>query len=355
MTNLPPDLINEILLLLPVKSLLRFRCICKSFYSIIDSPDFIYSHLRTSSAKRLHQKLICHGNYNNRTDIHALDTNSGSVEEIPLDFEFPYIRPLFVASCNGLLLLNPSDNVLSILNPSTRNYRELPALPVNFPLISYFGICRSGFGYDSTIDDYKVLQIICIKSCYQVWIFELRSSCWRRIQDFPYINYTDFRRAKVGNCFVDGYVYILCYENGNNESHIIVAFDLVKETFSIASDPISQNEGKHTISEACRGCLSITVEAMNVVDLYVQKNEGVEYRWTKLFSILEQFCPRTLGYSKQGENVLVSCFGNLYSYDLIERSFERIQTSLLKKICVMDLFDYSYILCVESLVSVGSS
>ncbi|XP_065851254.1 F-box protein CPR1-like [Euphorbia lathyris] len=352
MENLSPDLINEVLLLLPVKSLLRFRSICKSFYSLIDSHDFIYSHLHTCSKKRLHRKLICHKNYKNRTYIHALDIDNDSFEEVPLDFELQFRYSFFVASCNGLHLLITSDTIISVLNPSTRNYRELPAFPVNSPQTIYFGYQYLGFGYDSTTDDYKVLRIICTKFCYQVWILELRSSRWRRIQNFPYIKYTNFQRANFRNCFLDGYVYILCYENGKG-SHIIMAFDVAKETFSVVPEPIYQTQGKRILLDVFEGCLSFTVQTPSVVDLYLRKKEGVVFTWTKLFSLSKLFCPKFLGYSKEGDNVLVSCLGYLYSYDLIERSLERIKTSLIEKLCERDLFDFR-VLYGESLVSINS-
>lgn len=39
------DLIVEILLRLPIKSLLRFKCVCKSWLSFISDPHFVKSHL----------------------------------------------------------------------------------------------------------------------------------------------------------------------------------------------------------------------------------------------------------------------------------------------------------------------
>ncbi|KAL5778709.1 hypothetical protein ACOSQ2_009446 [Xanthoceras sorbifolium] len=41
MSALPVDLIVYLLCRIPVKSLLRFRCVSKQFRSIIDDPEFI--------------------------------------------------------------------------------------------------------------------------------------------------------------------------------------------------------------------------------------------------------------------------------------------------------------------------
>ena len=46
-TNLhfPDEIVLEILTRLPVNSLLRFRCVCKNWYSYITNPNFISTHL----------------------------------------------------------------------------------------------------------------------------------------------------------------------------------------------------------------------------------------------------------------------------------------------------------------------
>jgi hypothetical protein len=41
---LPADMIVDILLRLPVKSLLRFKCVCKDLYFLVKSKDFIDHH-----------------------------------------------------------------------------------------------------------------------------------------------------------------------------------------------------------------------------------------------------------------------------------------------------------------------
>jgi hypothetical protein len=43
--ELPEDLVAQILLWLPVVSLLRFKCVCKSWYALITHQNFIRKHL----------------------------------------------------------------------------------------------------------------------------------------------------------------------------------------------------------------------------------------------------------------------------------------------------------------------
>ncbi|MCI34852.1 F-box/kelch-repeat protein, partial [Trifolium medium] len=47
--TLPFELIVEILSKLPVKSLMQFQCVCKSWKSLISDPNFAKKHLRMST------------------------------------------------------------------------------------------------------------------------------------------------------------------------------------------------------------------------------------------------------------------------------------------------------------------
>ncbi|PNX63542.1 F-box/kelch-repeat protein, partial [Trifolium pratense] len=52
--TLPFDLIPEILSRLPVKILLQFGCVCKSWKSLISDPKFAKKHLSHSTTHSLH-------------------------------------------------------------------------------------------------------------------------------------------------------------------------------------------------------------------------------------------------------------------------------------------------------------
>ena len=53
MSNLPCELIVDILLRLPIKSLCRFKCISKPWCTLISHPDFVKTHLHRAQFKRL--------------------------------------------------------------------------------------------------------------------------------------------------------------------------------------------------------------------------------------------------------------------------------------------------------------
>ncbi|XP_065851777.1 F-box protein CPR1-like [Euphorbia lathyris] len=187
--EVPQELITEILQFLPAKTLLRFRCISKSLCGIIDSPDFIKSRLTLTSENRTHRKIIVPhlSKHINPIPIHVLDmdgpfppelhkgnpTNSGNHHGLQPVNQLRKLRDVFV-QCNGLVLLPEGlsslvvwkPSTLVVWNPSTRKCRKLPVLPSSLK--------AWGFGYDSSIDDYKVLAITLWNDpTYGIWILDL--------------------------------------------------------------------------------------------------------------------------------------------------------------------------------------
>jgi len=127
---LPDELIVEVLSFLPVNSLVQFKCVCKSWKTLISHPTFVKLHLKRS-ARNKHIAL----NSRNGSIIPfpvcgLLDNTSITLPNNP-NFQLKdkvVKEPLFVVgSFNGLLcLLNYSRTVifgevlLYVWNPATR-------------------------------------------------------------------------------------------------------------------------------------------------------------------------------------------------------------------------------------------
>lgn len=129
---LPEDLvISEILSRLPVKSLTRFKCVCKSWQSAISGGD---SHLMASHLKRSRQQLrvlVTPSRHlaSGVVSYHFVQerTKSSSQSEFLQDMGYlgaadAACRP---SHCDGLILFS-SANKFHVCNPSTRELITLP-------------------------------------------------------------------------------------------------------------------------------------------------------------------------------------------------------------------------------------
>jgi len=103
---LSEDLIVEILIRLPVRLLLQYKCVCKSWKTLIYDPQFVKCQLLSSNA---HPQLVSvfFGVSNNLLESYPLkpllDNPSTNVE--PAIFEMRYATSM-IGSCNGLLCLH---------------------------------------------------------------------------------------------------------------------------------------------------------------------------------------------------------------------------------------------------------
>ena len=122
-THLPYDIVLNILARLPMKSLMRFRCVSKSLDSSIKSHDFISNHLNINK-NHVNGYVIHMGSNpsspssNRPVCTVALDRTFDRISEFVVPFDFPFKHAGIVGSCNGLLCLSNSYKFIYLWNPS---------------------------------------------------------------------------------------------------------------------------------------------------------------------------------------------------------------------------------------------
>ncbi|KAK3224165.1 hypothetical protein Dsin_011190 [Dipteronia sinensis] len=307
--KLPTDLAVEILCRLPVKSVLRFRCLSRESCSVIDSPTFIKRHqiCSTNSNKSLVVSGIsgiC------LVDFDSIDTKA---VHLHLPSESWFFRTSIVGSCDGLLALYNSKLGIALLNIATRKHLILPQFWSDFDSFSKF---YDGFGYDSASDAYKLVRIInSSESLTEVTVYNLRDNTWRKIDDgFPYfLEISHGVGTFVGgslNWIVGGIDSDFEYDN------FILSFDLQKDTFSLVPKPhITDRRFDICIGDLGGSLyLSCNKEYEHAFDIWVMNEYGVEKSWGKLFSFsferpLDTLAvspmTRPLAYTKRGDKVLL--------------------------------------------------
>ncbi|CAL9238108.1 unnamed protein product [Arabidopsis halleri] len=180
---IPLDLIHEILLRLPAKSVAKFRCVSKLWSSITTRPDFIRSFVSQSSTRLClfvcvntrDKRLTCSIPQHENSDRSSYPHVERYRENAPkIDY---HERP---ESVHGLICLGDFCGNIVVWNPTMRQHVTLPE-PEPEPKVAR--VC-SFFGYDPVEDKYKVLRF---SGCNQdPLVFTLGpQESWRVTQNTP--------------------------------------------------------------------------------------------------------------------------------------------------------------------------
>lgn len=340
--GIPPELIEEIFSRLPVKTLMRFRCLSKSWRSTIGSQEFIKKHLKNFSG---HTLLL--GNFNGNDDLLAdepylysadydsfLETDRAVFKELNLPVESRSdLDTEILGSSNGLLcVLSFWDDRPILWNPSTRKHRILTCATdeCQCPFLVGTSYTNYGFGYDSESDDYKVVAITVIYGSNdqvysEVKVLGLKVDSWKRAPDFPYY----FDRYVHGELVDRALHWVVKVSSKSKSEKLIAAFDLGTEEFKLLPQPEYFDRNCDMRLGILRGCLCLICEyCKSHFDIWVMTEYGVQKSWSNLVSIricdLSTNCRqivKPIAYSKCGKRVLLGQANQLLVwYDIESKS-----------------------------------
>ncbi|XP_057436190.1 F-box/kelch-repeat protein At3g23880-like [Lotus japonicus] len=334
-TALPHELIVEILLRLPVRSLLRFKCVCKKWLSTISDPQFCKSHYDLAAAPT-HRLLNLPEGIADVVESFDVDASLNDDSAV-VNLKFPpYTAPFFqtIGSCRGFVLLtkmmHPTGDLI-LWNPSTAAHREIPATYADWnswydpstrfrqgipPYFAHFMFqFLYGFGYDQLKDEYLLVlirlenrpepQVIhCSSNSFMVSVRyggPVVKSSRPRIEvlslntNVPSFYYDDVEYLDLGyesNCgiFLDKSLHWLVKSKAT-QLHVVLAFDLVDR--SLLEIPLSPDLAaelaiyKNGYLRVLGGCLSVGYssggDGPEVAEIWVMKDYKVQSSWTKSF------------------------------------------------------------------------
>lgn len=202
MKKYPDDVVIYILLMFPLKFLLRFKCVSKTCYTLVQSSTFINLHLNhntTSKDDYILFKRSFKEDIERYKAIFSFLSSDGDdhLYSVYPDVDVPYITKPYsidndqlIGPTHGLIVM--MDPITTILfNPSTRNYRLLPPSPFVVPKAFYRSIESGGFGFDSVVNDFKVFRIsevytedrfgYPVKGDKKIEVYELGIDIWREL------------------------------------------------------------------------------------------------------------------------------------------------------------------------------
>ncbi|XP_030967226.1 F-box protein CPR1-like [Quercus lobata] len=317
LNRLPYDIVLNILTRLPVKSVIRLRCVSKSLYSSITTPYFISTHLNhTKNNINRDNACVIHLPYSSRPAIPActvaLDRSFDTISEIRIPFDFPHPRAQIVGSCNGLLCLADLvyGNVIYLWNPSVRKFKKLPD-----PCLGNSKFVKMGFAYHSENNDYKVVRILSPPSSPQVVeVYTLSLGSWRRFEVSLGANgvYYYFRRSLLPTPFVSGALHWIAGEGEEYpKDRMIVSFDVNSEKFrKLALPPghIIDAKNLETHISSFKGKLAFIRSEYpgRVFSIWVMREYGVVDSWTKLFVVPFQKITHCTAFTEYGSLLVFS-------------------------------------------------
>ncbi|XP_074321225.1 F-box protein CPR1-like [Silene latifolia] len=350
MSTFPIDLLTEILLLLPAKTLLRCAVVCKLWYHLIRDLHFVNLHLQRSLATKTNLHFVIRTPMLHLTDFDTFE----NIRELDYPFKHPEHGGVdVVGTCNGLLCLLESEYFqLIIYNPTTQTNRLLPWLPVEEQLAYPHGRFNFGFGFDTVSQDYKCVRIGQTYSSdpdsyyCRVMVYSFNNHSWRRGPDVPYFFYNHYRSDALLH---ETMHWVGAGSGDDRMPRPIVAFSLQDESFSSLTLPEFNAEHYSSLTvQVLDGCLCFLVSYLGDCDVWIMEEYGVSGSWKKLFKVVLRIfiehVDRIICYSSSGKGLFVRISPLQVAY----LDLETMETTNVK---VADFFRcLDAHLCVENLL-----
>ncbi|XP_054778157.1 putative F-box protein At3g16210 [Prosopis cineraria] len=293
--SLPEDIIRNILKRLPVKSLMRFQCVCKHWRNLFKSPSFIVDHLHHSTLQNPYLLSQLHG-WDAPSNLYLLDSDM-QVREFQHPPLLDYVkRGKIVDSSNGLLSVEINKYYVSphfflVWNPAIREIRLLPEANFREDYCFYF----IGFGFSPVINDYKIVVTYVFEDYIElsaVKVYSLNSGIWKDVK----VTLDGSVRLSSQGVTVNGVMFwfvsnLVGLDTYDDDEKRIASFDLATEVFTVIPVPEQRSTSWLTVYEEKLAMVSHSVIGNTehcVIDLWVMEEgigaSGERWSWTKKYT-----------------------------------------------------------------------
>ncbi|XVF52488.1 hypothetical protein PTKIN_Ptkin05aG0022300 [Pterospermum kingtungense] len=304
---IPQEIILQILYRLPVKTLVKFTLVCKSWQSLITTSCFINTHLAKTLSKPITSQPLLIRRF---TDSPKKEQYFLHLSHESLDIFQTLKSPLksrknlyarIVGTVHGLICL--SDDIFGytyrivLWNPSVRRSIELPRPNITFHEVGLYNFAL-GFGFDAKKNDYKVVRLAYVQSeddgfhllPPKVEVFSVAEKGWRMVSGKGLE--CCCVEATWTQCFLNGRVHWIAYENkmGSLKNWVLL-FDMEDEKFRKMKLPeslVDINPMMLFISMS-RGMLTVFEyygdSENRLCNIWVRAEYGDVKSWSKMYSI----------------------------------------------------------------------
>uniref|UniRef100_A0A0E0M2I5 F-box domain-containing protein n=1 Tax=Oryza punctata TaxID=4537 RepID=A0A0E0M2I5_ORYPU len=336
---LPKDLIEQIFLSLPVKTLLRCSGVCKQWRSIIRDPNFVTSHLQLAARCA----LLFFSRESVSSELYPSDAVLIDEAWSQSTWAVPVIGPddFLCGSSNGLVCLYTQTTTIKIANLATGE-----CLHIEKPVKNLAGDHSSfySFGFHPVTKKYKVTHFLgdsreahphAKDSFNAIQVYTLGDEKWKDVGAPEALSLNCVKNSGVVN--VDGTMYWLTEDQGASWKHAVISFDLSRESFGRIQLPtvvlehfefygpreywIKEIDGKVCIatSQTTQNQPRELIDEIQIWTLHIH----LEQRWIQKYMI--QSSPQCiLGPNIfHGDKILSQQYGSiLYSCELLGKNLE---------------------------------
>ena len=329
---LDDDIVFDILTRLPVKSLIRFRCVSKSLYSTITNPIFIATHFKLNEAKSLSNKNSHNGyllytpvteSYYFHEELRTLVYNRDrTVTEISRFITpFPFCDAFMNCFCNGIFCLDRcdetnGDHIIYLWNPSIRKFKMLAPALMTDPCDS----ATLGLAYHSQKNDFKILRLVSFLGSLgepdpltEAEVYTLSTDSWRKVVSAelsdPNAGLLSHRSPYI---FFNGALH--CIAAHKHCSSFILSFDINDERFHKIMLPLDFLDVYQSYLTVFKGSLAYIIISDYLATggimchLWVMKEYGVAESWTRKCVPIDWF-HHFHGCTDTGELLIKICMG----------------------------------------------
>ncbi|CAL5191944.1 unnamed protein product [Lathyrus oleraceus] len=322
---LPDHLIEEVISFLHVKSLMRLKCVSKSWNTPISDPTFVQLHLQRSQRNK--NLLLTYGDYENFGFVslpisRLLGNNTNRNTSITLSshqLKHKECRQV-IGSCNGLICLfhyTTSNSWFRVWNPATGTISDRfghfhkPRSKLTPRTLGYT------FVYDISTNNYKIVAF----GYRFIKVFCFNSNVWREIQSLPDKMIIVGNQNYKGVC-LDGTLIWFAFLNEipyndwrdtfSVVRYFIISLDLATETRREFSPPPVFDDASDVIDPSIAVlmnslCFFYNFKRTHFV-VWQMTEFGVDRSWTQLFKISYE--------SLQVEHFFCDFYGMLSLYPL---------------------------------------
>ncbi|EFH51365.1 predicted protein [Arabidopsis lyrata subsp. lyrata] len=259
--HIPNEIVEEIMVRLPVKSLTRFQSVSKYWRTLITSKDFGERHMALEKSKGCKLIFVCDDFEDRAEDTLFLKTvaleKTSASEGDEQAFEFQGFNGFLdiSESCDGLICFYDTKRAVEVMNPATTMFIQLPLSriqrlciykypnsevqdpnPVPDPIMS---CSQLGFGKDSVNGSYKLVWMYNTSPATPPTceVLDLEGKKWR----FVNTNTLDHHKILFNQrpVFANGSLYWL---TGDEQGYAttqtkLIVFDIHTEMFQVIQTP----------------------------------------------------------------------------------------------------------------------